>query len=196
MFSSASRNLGVLTLMSTCSLVISIGFAGEPTAPKKADDPVERGRHLVVIAGCNDCHSPKVMSPNGPVPHPMKTLSGQQADGAIPAVPSGVLAPDRWMAMTNGDMTAWVGPWGISFAANLTPDQATGLGGWTEDMFIKTIRTGKHLGTGRQILPPMPWPNYAQMSDDELKSVFAYLRSLPPVKNLVPQPVPPAGGGK
>jgi hypothetical protein len=126
----------------------------------------------------------------------MKTLSGQQADGAIPAVPSGALAPDRWMAMTNGDMTAWVGPWGISFAANLTPDQATGLGGWTEDMFIKTIRTGKHMGTGRLILPPMPWPNYAQMSDDELKAMFAYLRSLPPVKNLVPQPVPPAGGGK
>ena len=98
--------------------------------------------------------------------------------------------------MTNGDMTAWVGPWGISFAANLTPDKATGLGGWTEEMFIKTIRTGKHLGTGRQILPPMPWPNYAQMSDDELKSMFAYLRSLPPVKNLVPQPIPPAGGGK
>ncbi len=155
------------------------------------DDRIERGQHLVTVGGCHDCHSPKVMSPNGPVPHPMKILSGHPAGAGTPAVPPGVLAPDRWAAMTTGDMTAWVGPWGISYAANLTPDPATGLGGWTEDLFIKTMRTGKHFGTGRQILPPMPWTNYAQMSDDELKAVFAYLRSIPPIKNLVPQPVPP-----
>ena len=155
------------------------------------DDAVERGQHLVTVGGCHDCHSPKVMSPNGPVPHPTKILSGHQAEAGTPTVPRGVLAPDRWAAMTTGDMTAWVGPWGISYAANLTPDPASGLGGWTEDLFIKTMRTGKHHGTGRQILPPMPWMNYAQMSDEELKAVFAYLRSIPPIKNLVPQPVPP-----
>jgi hypothetical protein len=196
MYRSTTRTLGVLMLLGTWLLACSIGSAAEIKTPKSGDDIVERGRHLVVVAGCHDCHSPKVMSPNGPVPHPMKTLSGQQADAAIPAIPAGALAPDRWMAMTNGDMTAWAGPWGISFSANLTPDKATGLGGWTEDLFVKTIRTGKHFGTGRQILPPMPWSNYAQMSDDELKAMFTYLRSLPPVKNLVPQPVPPAGGGK
>jgi mono/diheme cytochrome c family protein len=172
-------------------------FSGGPGVTKEKsdkDDRVERGRHLVVVTGCHDCHSPKVMSPNGPVPHPMKLLSGHPAEAGTPAVPQGALAPDRWAAMTTGDMTAWAGPWGISYAANLTPDPATGLGGWTEELFIKTMRTGKHHGTGRLILPPMPWQNYAQMPDDEIKAVFAYLRSIPPIKNLVPQPMPPTGG--
>lgn len=196
MYRSSTRILGVLMLSGAWLLASSTGAAGESKGPKGSDELIEKGRHLVVVAGCHDCHSPKVMSPNGPVPHPLKSLSGHQAEAGIPAVPAGVLTPERWLAMTTGDMTGWAGPWGISFAANLTPDKATGLGGWTEDMFIKTLRTGKHLGTGRQILPPMPWPNYAQMSDDELKAVFAYLRSLPAVSNLVPQPVPPAGGAK
>ena len=98
MFSSASRKLGVLTLLSTCSLAISIGVAGEPTAPKETDDPVERGRHLVVIAGCNDCHSPKVMSPNGPVPHPMKIAfrSAGRRCGFPRCRPVSLLPTDGW----------------------------------------------------------------------------------------------------
>lgn len=188
------RTLVSIIGLTALALAGSAVFSGGPTNARERgtkDELVERGRHLVTVGGCDDCHSPKVMSPNGPVPHPMKILSGHPAEAGTPAVPQGVLGPDRWVAMTTGDMTAWAGPWGISYAANLTPDPATGLGGWTEELFIKTLRTGKHHGIGRQILPPMPWPNYAQMSDDELKAIFAYLRSLPPVKNLVPQPVPP-----
>jgi len=177
---------GIITAVSAAAI------GGGTKAGSEKEALIERGRHLVVVAGCHDCHSPKVRGPNGPAPHPMKLLSGHQADAGTPPVPAGALAPDRWMAMTTGDMTAWAGPWGISYAANLTPDPATGLGGWTEELFVKTLRTGKHQGTGRQILPPMPWPNYGQMSDDELKAVFTYLQSIPPVKNLVPQPVPPA----
>ena len=93
--------------------------------------------------------------------------------------------------------TAWAGPWGVSFTANLTPDEDTGIGAWSEDIFIATLRTGKHWGQSRQILPPMPWFNYGKMSDDDLKAVYAYLRSIPPVKNRVPTPLPPgrrAGG--
>jgi cytochrome c len=89
-------------------------------------------------------------------------------------------------------MTAWTGPWGVSYTANLTPDPS-GLGAWNEDIFINTMRTGKHWGQGRPILPPMPWFNYAKMTDDDLKAVFAYLQSIPPVHNHVPQPVPPGG---
>jgi len=165
----------------------------EKKPASSSEKQLERGRYLVTIAGCQDCHSPKVIGPHGaPVPHPMKMLSGQQADSKLPGMPDGVLGPDKWAGATNSDMTAWIGPWGVSFAANLTPDPATGLGGWTEEMFIKTIRTGKHMGTGRQILPPMPWENYARMTDQDLKDLFAYLKSLPPVRNAVPQPVPPA----
>jgi hypothetical protein len=123
----------------------------------------------------------------------MKLLSGAPAEGKVPAVPQGVLGPDKWAALTTNDMTTWAGPWGVSFAANLTPDAATGIGGWSEEMFIKTLRTGKHLGTGRDILPPMPWDAYGKMTDQDLKDIFAYLKSLKPVANSVPQPIPPGG---
>lgn len=186
----------VVSAAVAASLLFIAALPGEEGKSREASSAhVERGRYLVTLGGCEDCHSPKVMSPKGPVSHPLKTLSGQQADAKIPDVPQGALTPNGWMAMTNGDMTAWAGPWGMSFAANLTPDPASGLGGWTEEMFIKTMRTGKHQGTGRQILPPMPWQNYGKMKDEDLKDIFAYLKSLPPIKNVVPQPVPPAGGG-
>lgn len=86
-----------------------------------------------------------------------------------------------------------MGPWGVTFASNLTPEPTTGLGEWSEELFIRTMRSGKHLGVGRQILPPMPWFNYAKLSDDDLKAIFAYLRTLKPIVNAVPAPLPPAG---
>jgi mono/diheme cytochrome c family protein len=89
--------------------------------------------------------------------------------------------------------TAWAGPWGISFTANLTPDPDTGLGRWSEQDFIDTIRSGRHRGRGRRLLPPMPWFAYATMTDDDLRAIFAYLRTLKPVVNRVPQPIPPDG---
>lgn len=90
-------------------------------------------------------------------------------------------------------MTAFAGPWGVSFTANLTPDPETGvLRDYTEEQFIRALRTGRHQGQGRQILPPMPWPFIGKMTDEDLKAVFAYLRQIPPVRNKVPDPIPPA----
>jgi hypothetical protein len=91
-------------------------------------------------------------------------------------------------------LTAWAGPWGVSFALNLTPDVATGIGEWSEETFIQAMRTGKHQGqpNGRDILPPMPWFNLKEMTDDDLKALWAYLRSIPPIKNQVPLPEPPS----
>jgi hypothetical protein len=94
--------------------------------------------------------------------------------------------------VTNNDLTEWVGPWGTSYAANLTPD-VTGLGSWTTDLFIKTIRTGKHFGVGRPLLPPMPWQDIAGLNTADLEAMFAYLKSIKPIRNLVPQPLPPKG---
>ena len=88
--------------------------------------------------------------------------------------------------------TAWAGPWGVSFTANLTPDE-TGLGKWTERNFMEAIRTGKHMGRGRPILPPMPVMVYRNLTDEDLKSVYAYLRTIPAIHNRVPEPLPPAG---
>ena len=120
-----------------------------------------------------------------------RALSGHPANAKLPEVPAGVLGPGKWAALTNEHFTAWAGTWGISFAINLTPDEETGTGTWNEAMFIKAMRTGKHLGEGRDILPPMPWQNLAQATDADLKALFAYLQSIPPVKNAIPDPIPP-----
>jgi mono/diheme cytochrome c family protein len=154
------------------------------------NDLVERGRYLVTVAGCNDCHSPKNLTAMGPVPDETRLLSGHPQDQPLPAVDASMVGPGKWM-LFNDDLTCAVGPWGASFAANLTPDKETGIGAWPEEMFVATLRNGKHLGSGRPLLPPMPWPNLAQATDEDLKAMFAYLRSIPPVKNQVPAPIPP-----
>jgi len=176
-------------------LVLLIIVPGCQKTEAPAENPVDRGRYLVTIMGCNDCHSPKVMDPMmGPMPDTTRLLSGQPADAAYPTWSPQDMMTRHMMASTNEHLTAWAGPWGVSFTANLTPDKETGLGEWTEEAFLQAIRTGKHQGqpNGRAILPPMPWPMVRQASDEDLKAIWAYLRSLPPVKNQVPLPVPPA----
>lgn len=155
-------------------------------------DMVSRGQFLVAIGGCNDCHSPKQMTPQGPAVDPALTLSGHPAAMPTPPVVASALKPGNWILMAP-DLTAFVGPWGMSYAANITSDSATGIGGWTESQFIQTMRTGKHLGmeNGRPILPPMPWQAIGKLGDDDLKSIYAYLQSLHPVSNRVPGPVSP-----
>ena len=160
--------------------------APSPTPPVPTMTPVERGKYLVTGMGCNDCHTPMKMGPNGPEPDMTRMLSGHPEKmkmGPPPKMSGG------WVAAGAATFTAWAGPWGISYTANLTPDQNTGLGIWTEDMFITAIREGKHMGKSRPILPPMPWPAFKNLSDDDLKAIFAYLRTIPPVVNHVPEPV-------
>ena len=152
---------------------------------------VSRGEYLVLLGGCGDCHTPKKFSAKGPEPDLSRNLAGAPAHAPVPPVPAGVLTPTGWGALGSQDMTTWAGPWGVSFAANLTPDNKTGIGLMSEEMFIKSLRTGKHRGMLRDILPPMPWQNLAQVSDEDLKAMFAYLKSLPPVVNRVPDPIPP-----
>lgn len=150
---------------------------------------VARGQYLVSVVGCNDCHTPLKMGPTGPEPDLARFLSGHPEQmGPLPnAKPQGA-----WLWAGAATNTAFSGPWGVSYAANLTPDHNTGLGIWTEEMFVKAIRTGRHMGTSREILPPMPWPAIRNASDDDLKSIYAYLRSLKPIVNHVPDVQPPA----
>jgi mono/diheme cytochrome c family protein len=153
---------------------------------------VKRGEYLVTINTCGDCHSPKQLTPQGPIIDTTKLLSGHPANSVLPPLDPAALQPNQWGGISP-DITAFAGPWGISYVANITPDSATGIGAWTEEQFIKTLRTGKHLGaeTGRPILPPMPWQFIAKMTDEDLKAVYAYLKSIPPVSNRVPAPTPP-----
>ena len=152
---------------------------------------VERGKYLVTSNVCNDCHTPWKMGPNGPEPDMTRMLSGHPESVVItkPAPAPG----GEWEGgmVFGATMTSFSGPWGVSFSANLTPDRNTGLGIWTEDMFVKAIRTGKHFGVSRPILPPMPWQQFRNMTDEDLKAIFAYLRSIPPVTNHVPDPIAP-----
>ncbi len=168
------------------SSLLASGKAREPRAA--GPDRIARGKYLVSIMGCNDCHTPLKMGASGPEPDMTRMLSGHPEQFRMPAARS-TNGPWLWQgAATN---TAFAGPWRVTYAANLTPDTNTGLGIWTEDIFIKAIRTGKHFGVSREIQPPMPWPAYRNATDEDLKSVYAYLRSVPPVKNLVPDYEPP-----
>ncbi len=148
-----------------------------------------RGKYLVSTAGCHDCHTPFKMGPNGPEPDMSRMLSGHPEQLKMPPVPK--LPDGPWQVVAAGTNTAWAGPWGVSFTANLTPDEDSGLGQWTVRDFMQTIRTGRHMGRGRAILPPMPIPVYNNFTDGDLEAIFAYLRTIPPVKNRVPEPWAP-----
>lgn len=150
-------------------------------------DQVERGRYLVTAMACNDCHTPLKMTDHGPEPDMSRMLSGHPEAMKMPAPPK--LPEGPWLWLGGATNTAFSGPWGVSYAFNLTPDQNTGLGIWTEDMFIRAIRTGRHMGTSRQIMPPMPWPAFRNLNDADLKSIYAYLRTIPAVRNQVPTAV-------
>jgi cytochrome c553 len=149
---------------------------------------VERGAYLVKIMGCNHCHTPYKLGPNGPEPDMSRALSGHPADFAMPAPP---VLDGKWTWLGAATNTAFSGPWGTSFTANLTPDPETGLGKWSVETFVAAMKTGRHEGKGRPILPPMPVENLAALSDDDIRDLFGYLRSLPPVRNRVPAPIDP-----
>lgn len=148
---------------------------------------VLRGSYLVSIAGCDDCHSPKRMGAMGPEIIPELRLSGYPSSRPIQKPDSNVVK-QGW-AMLGPDMTNAVGPWGMSFAANLTSDY-TGIANWSEANFITAIRKGKLKGLegSRNLLPPMPWVSYKNMTDEDLKSIFAFLKTTKPVENVVPAP--------
>lgn len=161
-----------------------------PAADKPAADKVARGKYLVNTSGCHDCHTPFKMGKNGPEPDMSRMLSGHPQDLAMPPVPK--LPEGPWLIVSAATNTAHAGPWGVSFTANLTPDADTGLGDWSFQNFKDTIRTGRHLGRGREILPPMPIPVYSQMTDRDLEAIYS-LRTIPPLKNKVPEPWAPGG---
>jgi mono/diheme cytochrome c family protein len=186
-----------LTVLTVTSLIVFSGAMIRAVSMPAADavDPavlakrVERGAYLVKTMGCNDCHTPWKMGPKGPEMDMTRALTGHPADLVMPPAPK--LAPGPWIGALSATNTAWAGPWGVSFTANLTPDKETGLGLWTEEMFIATMRTGRHQGKGRPVLPPMPYFMVGALNDEDIKSLFAYLQSLAPVHNPVPQPIDP-----
>ncbi|MBY0279196.1 diheme cytochrome c-553 [Candidatus Binatia bacterium] len=162
-----------------------------PAPPAAAVDAmIERGAYLARIGGCNDCHTPLVPGTAGPEPDMDRMLSGHPESLAMPSPPA--LPDGPWNSLASATNTAFAGPWGVSYASNLTPDKDTGIGSWSEKTFVDAMRSGRHRGDGRPILPPMPWRNVARLTDDDLRSLHRYLTSIPPVRNRVPDSVPAA----
>lgn len=194
-----------LIMLATCLLVFSqcnnekapeaAAEAETPVAETKPfyggfDNQVEWGKHIVTISGCNDCHTPKKMSDHGPVLDSSMMLAGHPAK--MPPINVNRKEMQSKGLVVSQDLTEWIGPWGTSYAANLTPDP-TGTGNWKEEQLFLALREGKYKGlpNSRQILPPMPWEMFRYMTDDEIKAIWAYLRTIPAVSNNVPAPLPP-----
>lgn len=158
---------------------------GQAPAHGYAPEQIVRGETLVRFGGCNDCHTPWNRDPQSGAPYPdmERMLSGHPQGapdpyGTVDARDIGLIGPT---------FTSFAMPFGITYAMNLTPDIDTGTGSWTEEMFLSIFRNAKHLGgSGRTVLPPMPWPAVATLSDEDIVAIFAYLRSIPPIRNGVP----------
>ena len=162
-------------------LGVAVLMAQAPGAAPSAK-MIERGKYLATIGACNDCHSPKLDPQQHP--DPKRPFSGRPQTTMAPSQNNGEIHASL-------DLTAWAGPWGVSYGANLTPDPETGLKKrYTEASFIKTLRTGKK-PEGEDLLPPMPWELYKVMPDDDLKALYAYLQTIPAIKNNVKNAAPP-----
>jgi len=162
-------------------LVTSLAARQQPKSPYPPARPArlaasptsaERGAQLVMLGGCNDCHTPKLQ--NG-MPNLARTLSGQPLNAPLPPEVTGGIS-------TNMHLTAWRGPWGVTIARNLTPDKTTGIGTWTLADFKKTIRTGID-PKGVVLQPPMPIGMYQNLPDEDLEAIFSYLQTLKPIVN-------------
>lgn len=180
-----------LSLFFISALILIIGCQNHQEKTEITEQQmIERGKFLVTVASCDDCHTPKNFGPNGPELDLTRRFSGHPENSRLVPVDTTLIGP--WVYFAS-DLTAAIGPWGVSFSANLTPDNETGIGTWQPEMFVNALKTGKHLGVtdGRPILPPMPWQAISNLPEEDLKSIFMYLKTLPAVKNKVPDPLPP-----
>lgn len=174
------------------TLIAAVLFAMCQPVPEAATpetteaDKLKRGEYLVNAMGCDDCHTPKKMTEHGPEPDMERRFMGHPADLVLPSYEQAWVAPGQWI-MTNNDLTGWVGPWGESYAANISSDDS-GIGAWSEENFVRAIREGlfKGLKGGRPLLPPMPWQVYRNLNDEDLSAIFAYLQTSKPMRNVVP----------
>ena len=176
-------------LLIFCVVVLFVGvvIALSIRSVESQSDMVQRGKYLVdAVAACGHCHTPRM----GAEYNMNMYLAGHPAGQSYPRYNRSMMLQDIFI-LTSMQMTAFSGPFGTSFATNLTPDKETGLGEWTEEMFIKAMRTGLHQGVegNRKIFPPMPVKHYAQMNDEDLKAIWAYLKTIKPVKNEVNPPL-------
>lgn len=180
----AAMALGIVVLGTAI-----VGFT--PTEKAKPSKAVARGKYLVTVMGCGDCHSP--YNDKGQ-PIKGREFSGHPAGAPLPTWDPSMLEKGN-LATIAPTATAFAGPFGLSVAGNLTPDRETGIGKKTADELVKSWRSGKHWKENRMVLPPMPMHAYKHLTSEDIKAIFAYLMTLKPIKNNCPksQPAPMPG---
>lgn len=178
------------TGITSCSNTSSSGESSSAEQSLSQEELIKHREYLVTSMGCHDCHSPKKLGPQGLEIIPELMLSGFQEN--YPPMISDTSITNKGFSIFNPDLTAAAGPWEISYAANLTPD-VTGIGTWSEEQFKRAITEGKFKGLegSRMLLPPMPWFNLTNLKDQDVKAIFTYLKSVPPIQNVVPAPIAP-----
>ncbi len=179
--------MAVVTLTAVIACTNTSAKNEKKAAVSDSAQKVKRGEYLVTVGGCDDCHSPKIMGPKGPEIDVKKRFSGFPAPRPIPKFDSNLVK--KGIAQFNEDLTSAAGPWGVSFAANITGDMS-GIGNWTLENFKYALRHGKWKGPegSRDLLPPMPWFNMAKMTDEDLEAIYVFLEATKPVENIVPAP--------
>ncbi len=140
------------------AIVVSTSFAGSPSIAL-ADSLIERGEYLASIMDCTGCHTP----------------------GALAG------APDFERYLAGSDIGFQIPGLGVFYPPNLTPDVGTGLGKWSQDEIMLAVRGGLR-PDGRELVPVMPWPSYAALTDEDAQALAAYLKALPPMKFKTPGP--------
>lgn len=154
------------------------------------DSLARRGAYLVMVGGCDDCHSPKRFGPQGPELIPELRLSGYPSGRPVQKPDTSVMS--KGWALMSADLTFAAGPWGQSFAANITSD-GTGIGNWSEEQFRRAIVQGKWKGLegSRPLMPPMPWQNLRNLDSLDITAIYTFLKTTKPVENVVPAYRPP-----
>ncbi len=191
-----TKNMFVCITLTLMSFVLLSGCKNNPKTPgseksvTSREELIKRGSYLVSSIGCSDCHSPKKIGPNGPEVIDTLIFSGYPATAKLPEFDKNILK--KGWSLINFDFTANVGDWGVSFGANITSDP-TGIGNWPEENFIRAMKKGKYKGIegARTLLPPMPWEDFSNLTDDDVKAIYAFLITTKPVHNIVPAAIAP-----
>ena len=175
-------------LIITIAAIFTVSCDRETVSPEKfSAEQVREGETLVLEGSCNFCHTPELTEDDK---YFGKILFGYPSDKKLPELPNVPFGSQQWMEfVSNLDSTVWIAGNMVVFSANITPDIETGIGSWSKDDFINTIRTGMHPGWKKKVNKPMPWLDYAKLSNDELTSIYSYLMTQQPVHNKVPEPV-------
>ena len=175
--------IGVLIIACNDKPVVVENKTSSPQEPL-----VKRGEYLAHISGCIHCHTPKMMTPMGPIPDTSRLLAGYISNATQNPISEDAFSKG-WL-LYNMEGTSLATPMFTSYSANITSDE-TGIGNWSYENFKTAITKGKYKGipTGRDLLPPMPWQDFQHFKEDDIQAIYAFLKSTKPVRNIVPEAI-------